>query len=83
MAYRWWQRLLAQTSPRDGANERLSRELAEAEREKENLARAIAKRVDLDALLCALDEATKRASSRKRPTLSELLMFESWNPLKK
>jgi hypothetical protein len=39
------------------------RELAEAEHEKANLARAIAKRGDLDALLVALDDATKRAAT--------------------
>src|SRR5258708_6989629 len=43
--------------------QRAMRELTDAEQEKSNLARAIAKRGDLDALLAALDEVTKRAAS--------------------
>jgi site-specific DNA recombinase len=43
--------------------QRLMRELTDAEQEKSNLARAIAKRGDLDALLAALDEVTSRAAS--------------------
>jgi site-specific DNA recombinase len=51
--------------------QRLMRELTDAEQEKSNLARAIAKRGDLDALLGALDEVTKRAAS-VRERLSRL-----------
>ncbi|HKB47050.1 MAG TPA: hypothetical protein VKC57_05095 [Ktedonobacterales bacterium] len=46
-----------------GERKRLARDLAEAEHDKANLARAIAKRGDLDALLVALDEATRRAAA--------------------
>lgn len=53
----------ARADTRADERKRLVRELAEAEREKTHLAKAIAKRGDLDALLSELDEATKRATS--------------------
>jgi site-specific DNA recombinase len=56
---------LATADGRTSERQRAARDLAEAEHEKTNLARAVAKRGDLDALLSALDEATKRAASLK------------------
>jgi len=62
---------MASSDGREAERKRVARELAGAEQEKTNLARAIAKRGDLDALLTALDEATKRAADL-RGTLARL-----------
>jgi site-specific DNA recombinase len=61
------ERVLARASSDTVATERrrVVGELAEAEEQKVNLARAIGKRGDLDALLSALDEATQCAATLK------------------
>ena len=53
---------MERTGAREVESKRLARELAQVETEKSNLAKAVAKRGDLDALLVALDDATRRGA---------------------